>query len=313
MRPVANVRPAAAAMKRALDEEATTLDVARKQLPLAELMVDRETSFMALDSTTFVTRNALPLLSVYLLTETCFFHYCEGWSWRDALYFVVVTLTTIGYGDVTPKSDIGKLGAIMTILFGLSVGAAALGHLVANLTSSAGVGKTRRSAQQATVVLVLCVLSAATFVHFSEGWDAVDSLYWAVVTGSSVGYGDLVPKEPLTHSFTLAYLLLGVGAFATSIGRFAAVLAEEEEERQFESFLSRGVSEEFIRAIDSDGDSEVTRHEFISYCLLSLGKVGEAELQRLDLLFDTLDRDASGRIDLADIGMDQREDPGAQA
>lgn len=38
----------------------------------------------------------------------------EGWRFLDSVYFIVVTMTTIGYGDFVPKTDIGK---ILTMFF----------------------------------------------------------------------------------------------------------------------------------------------------------------------------------------------------
>jgi hypothetical protein len=52
---------------------------------------------------------------------TLFYHNVEGWRWLDALYFCVVTLVTIGYGDFTPKTDGGKLFTIVYILIGLGI------------------------------------------------------------------------------------------------------------------------------------------------------------------------------------------------
>ncbi len=52
---------------------------------------------------------------------TVFYHNVEGWRWLDALYFCVVTLVTIGYGDFTPKTDAGKLFTIVYILIGLGI------------------------------------------------------------------------------------------------------------------------------------------------------------------------------------------------
>ena len=41
----------------------------------------------------------------------------------------------------------------------------------------------------------LLVIILATVVGIIEGWNVVDSVYFAVVTISTVGYGDLVPTK----------------------------------------------------------------------------------------------------------------------
>ncbi len=43
-----------------------------------------------------------------------FYMHFEHWSFVDAFYFVGVTLTTIGYGDIYPKTEIGR---IFTVIF----------------------------------------------------------------------------------------------------------------------------------------------------------------------------------------------------
>lgn len=49
------------------------------------------------------------------------FVYLEGWRWLDAIYFCIITLTTIGYGDFAPKTDLGKIFNILYILIGLGL------------------------------------------------------------------------------------------------------------------------------------------------------------------------------------------------
>lgn len=50
-----------------------------------------------------------------------FYMRVEGWSFIDALYFCVVTLTTIGYGDLYPTRDVSKLFTVVYIITGLGM------------------------------------------------------------------------------------------------------------------------------------------------------------------------------------------------
>lgn len=49
------------------------------------------------------------------------FHYLEGWSWIDSVYFSVITLTTVGYGDFSPQTDEGKIFTIFYIFIGIGI------------------------------------------------------------------------------------------------------------------------------------------------------------------------------------------------
>ena len=56
-----------------------------------------------------------------LLIGTIFYSVVEGWRLLDSLYFCVVTLTTVGLGDFTPQTDLGKVFTIFYVLAGISV------------------------------------------------------------------------------------------------------------------------------------------------------------------------------------------------
>ena len=56
-----------------------------------------------------------------LATGTVAYHYLEGWSWVDSLYFSTVAVTTVGFGDLTPTSDLGKLFTVFYLLAGIAV------------------------------------------------------------------------------------------------------------------------------------------------------------------------------------------------
>ena len=56
-----------------------------------------------------------------LATGTVFYSLVEGWDPLDALYFSVISLATVGYGDLTPHTAIGKLFTIFFVLAGVGV------------------------------------------------------------------------------------------------------------------------------------------------------------------------------------------------
>lgn len=52
---------------------------------------------------------------------TVFYHYNEGWGWLDSLYFSVTTLTTVGYGDLSPHTAGGKVFTIVYLFIGIGI------------------------------------------------------------------------------------------------------------------------------------------------------------------------------------------------
>lgn len=73
----------------------------------------------------------IPLLSLGVLyvISVIFFHLVEGWSFLDAAYYTTVTLATVGYGDFTPKTPLGKVGCMVLIFTGVSTALYVITHL----------------------------------------------------------------------------------------------------------------------------------------------------------------------------------------
>ena len=63
----------------------------------------------------------LVIFSVLLAIGTVFYARVEGWTVLDALYFSVATLATVGYGDITPRTSLGKAFTIVYVLTGAGV------------------------------------------------------------------------------------------------------------------------------------------------------------------------------------------------
>jgi voltage-gated potassium channel len=96
----------------------------------------------------FRIRYALLALLAAILFGTLGFHFIERWPLADSLYVTVQTLTTVGYGDQTPHSGMGRLFAIVVMLIGAGGVALFVSTIVQSVVQSelmATFGQRRRS------------------------------------------------------------------------------------------------------------------------------------------------------------------------
>ena len=66
-------------------------------------------------------RNLILASAAIVAIGTVTYHYLEGWTWLDSLYFSTITLTTIGFGDFAPQTDAGKIFTILYVLVGIGM------------------------------------------------------------------------------------------------------------------------------------------------------------------------------------------------
>jgi voltage-gated potassium channel Kch len=58
---------------------------------------------------------------ITLAIGTVVYHFVEHFSWLNAYYFSVITLTTVGYGDLTPHTSFGKIFTTFYVLIGVGI------------------------------------------------------------------------------------------------------------------------------------------------------------------------------------------------
>jgi voltage-gated potassium channel len=96
----------------------------------------------------FRIRYALIALLLAIILGTAGFHFIEGWPISDSLYVTIQTLTTVGYGDLTPRDVAGRAFAILIMLIGVGGVALAVSTIVQSVVQSellATFGGLRRS------------------------------------------------------------------------------------------------------------------------------------------------------------------------
>jgi hypothetical protein len=73
--------------------------------------------------------------------------------------------------------------------------------------------------------LLLVMVLLGLVIAWREGWHLGDGLYFAFVSGLTIGYGDLVPKHPMSR--TLAIVIGATGILLTGMVAAIAVRALE--------------------------------------------------------------------------------------
>lgn len=84
------------------------------------------------------------------------------------------------------------------------------------------------------IILLLSLLLCGTIFYWrAEGWTVLDALYFCVMTIATVGYGDLAPTTPYSKAFTIGLVILGIGLFASFVGKLVALrMAYHAEQRE---------------------------------------------------------------------------------
>lgn len=283
-----------------------------------------------------IVRNAIVLLTGYLVFGVLVyslnrsdFQASETHPVVDALYFCIVTMCTIGYGDITPASTTSKIFSIAFVLIGFGFIDILLSAMISyvldvqehHLLDAAkhraqgskldapsyvvdlkkGRMRIRLKVGLALGVVVLCICIGAAFLRFVEKLSCLDAFYLSVMSVTTVGYGDRAFKTMGGRLFASLWLLVSTLAVARAFLYLVEARMDKRHREMAKWILARNLTvSEFLEA-DIDNNGFVSKSEFVVYKLKEMGKVAEKDILQICDQFDRLDNGNCGKITLFDL------------
>jgi len=205
----------------------------------------------------------------------------------DALYFTIVTMTTVGYGDLVPNSHLTKLLACAFVfsgmaLIGLTVSKAAdylvekqelllvkamHMHQKVGLTGMLREIETNKTRHKLFVVfflLLILFIAGTIFLVTVEKLDVIDAFYCVCSTITTLGYGDKSFSTQAGRIFAVFWILTGTITLAQFFLYIAELNSEMRQKELVKWVLTRKVTNLDLEAADLDEDGTVglVEHSF---------------------------------------------------
>eukprot|EP00039_Didymoeca_costata_P020328 m.340872 g.340872 ORF g.340872 m.340872 type:complete len:451 (+) comp19610_c0_seq1:273-1625(+) len=145
------------------------------------------------------------------------------------------------------------------------------------------------------VMLTLSVVTGLVFFKYQYDTSFLEALYWVVISGLAVGFGDTHPTDDAGYIFG-AFLITALVCFTYSVIGFNV-----RREISISSILSESFSSELLAVLDRDGDGEVSEAEYLGSVLVMLDKTDFSTVDLILRHFQSMDKNDDQVLDLRDI------------
>ncbi len=93
---------------------------------------------------------------------------------------------------------------------------------------------------------ILLIVSSALLLSYAEGISFSDSLWWALVTCTTIGYGDIVPVTSMGRFVAVVLMIFGIGFLGMLTSTITTFIANRAKERKKNLEAEMGINNEHI-------------------------------------------------------------------
>ncbi|KVH88663.1 Ion transport 2, partial [Cynara cardunculus var. scolymus] len=247
-------------------------------------------------------------LIAYLAVGTiCFFLVQDQINGRktngilDAMYFCVVTMTTVGYGDLVPQTNFAKLLACVFVFTGMGLGGFALSkaadyivekeeilfvkaiHIHETCGPKEILDETERYRVKykfltVLTLIVFLVIVGTLFLTLVENLSVFDAFYCVCATITTLGYGDKSFSSQGGRLFAVFWILMSTISLAQLFVYLVELWTESRRRKLVDWVLHRKLTIQDLEKADLDHDKSVSPAEYIVYKLKEMGLVSEQDI-----------------------------------
>ncbi|XP_041353403.1 potassium channel subfamily K member 2-like [Gigantopelta aegis] len=189
------------------------------------------------------------------------------WDVAGASVFAVTVVTTIGYGNLAPRTSIGQAVCVVYALFGIPLMMFLLKDIGEKLFSVAyklyqfRYFKNKENQQKIFNGILLCLLSFTIIIglpgylfSYLENWTLGQAFYYCFITLTTIGFGDFIaaesynPKAPTGTAgrfyrwFVFIWIILGLSFLSLVISLLSKVMVSKV--RSMEQYTSEKIENE---------------------------------------------------------------------
>ena len=271
---------------------------------------------------------------------SCHFEPCDDvnatscpWSLLDSVYFAHVTMSTVGYGDLSPATRGGQVFTLLYIFFGVAVVFSRLADLLTGFTQPIfnftrtmlerkfpqaaididgdGVADFKiprhpliyfgkALAGPITLIFALQCGWAAIFCAVQDDWSYWIAFYHCIVTATTVGYGDTSITTDAGKVVAIFHIIFSVASISALINDVVDLHHQRSSLLRRAELLSAKLDPQLITTLDNDG-SGVDKFEFVVGMLIKLEIVSWEDVIPFVTQFHALDSDNSGHLTTDDL------------